>query len=431
MKQIWKWIIVIPIIVGILIAIWISFKNQTLKFTEAKSKENIFGKLAGKNAEITAFYTYGTSLNVEGKISGIVKDNFEGVKLLITNGENYEKIYNLSYSFKDGNVFFSSGEEMNNSIPLDQLSPGKYYLQVRLKANNSKDYKYYTFSDSSGNKAIEYYTLTKNEKNNKIVVKFEKENFEDKQYSYLGLTVSEANLPDNVFDIAIDAGSGGTDAGETSGGLKESNLMLEYAKTLKEKLESKGYKVKLTRDENNSDSFTDTNMYNEDGRITIACKSNAKYMISLHTGESGFSGIQVYCPNNVDFTMAKSFASNLYNMSSLEFSGNNTWKITDGVYQRNFTNDEIKARTSNSEKQGIEPYTITTNTPFLYTIRETGGIATHAFVDGRNTNFGTNKYYNSNQGIETYQISVGSIKKDKEILENEKEQICQAIADVF
>ena len=45
--------------------------------------------------------------------------------------------------------------------------------------------------------------------------------------------------------------------------------------------------------------------------------------------------------------------------------------------------------------------------------------------------YGTNKYYNSNQGIECYQVSIGSIKKDKDILLNEKDKIVNAIADVF
>ena len=43
---------------------------------------------------------------------------------------------------------------------------------------------------------------------------------------------------------------------------------------------------------------------------------------------------------------------------------------------------------------------MTTDTPYLYMLRETGGIATGAYVDGRNKSFGTNKYYNSNIGVE-------------------------------
>lgn len=214
-------------------------------------------------------------------------------------------------------------------------------------------------------------------------------------------------------------------------GTTESSVMLEYAKVLKQKLESKGYKVKLTRDDENDDTFTDMNMYDENGRIQIACRTKAKYMLSLHTGESGYTGIQVFIPNNVDIKLAECIANNIYNNSSLDFSNSYEYKVQDGIYQKNYNNDSITRVTANLEKQGIEPYNLTLDTPALYTIREVGGIATHAYVDGRNPNYGTNKYYNSNQGIECYQISIGRLKYEKEVIEEELDQISNAIADCF
>ena len=431
MKQIWKLIIVIPIVIGIIVAIMIAIRNQNDKLDERNRIEKVFGNLSSNYAEVTKFYTYGTSLNVEGKIKGIAKDNFEGAKLLLTNGKDFEKYYKLKYFFEDGSMVFSTNNMINNSINLDELGIDKYYLQVRIKVNNSKDYKYYTLSNVSSYSDIDYYTITKNGKNNNIKIKFEKENYNGRDYNYLGVAVTESKLPTEVYDIAIDCGHGGKDPGEVSGAETESNLMLDYGKSLKEALEKKGYKVKLVRDDSNNDSFTDTNMYDEDGRITIACKTKAKYMISLHTGESGYSGIQIFVPNNVDFTMAEKLASNLYNSCSLEFSNSNDYKKEDGIYQKNYNKDAIARVSSNLEKQGIEPYELTENTPNLYTIREVGGIATNAYVDGRNPNYGANKYYNSNQGIECYQISIGSLKHDKDILLSEKEQIVTAIANVF
>lgn len=200
---------------------------------------------------------------------------------------------------------------------------------------------------------------------------------------------------------------------------------------MKTVLEEKGYKVKLTRTDENTDTYTSTNMYDSDGRITTACKSKAKLMISLHTAEDGYSGVQVYIPNNCDMSFAEKIANNIYNYSSLEFSSNNSYKKQDGVYQKNYTKRTIEEYKSKLQNQGIEPYNITTNTPRLYTIREVGGIATNAYVDGRNTSFSANQYYNSNQGIECYQISIGSLKNEKDILLNEQEQIVNAIADAF
>lgn len=39
-------------------------------------------------------------------------------------------------------------------------------------------------------------------------------------------------------------------------------------------------------------------------------------------------------------------------------------------------------------------------------LRETGGIATKAYVDGRNPNYGKNMFYNSNIGVEAYLLEL-------------------------
>ncbi len=207
--------------------------------------------------------------------------------------------------------------------------------------------------------------------------------------------------------------------------------MLEYGKLLKEKLKEKGYKVKLSRDDNNTDSFTNTNMYDENGRISICCKSKAKYMISLHTDDEGGNGIEVYVPNNSEMSLAEKIATNLYDYTSIEYSTNKWYKVKDGLYLKNFDNNSILENEKSMKNRGLEPYNLTVNTPRLYTIREVGGIATNAYVDGRNPNYSANKYYNSNQGIECYQISIGSLKNNKDALLTEKEQIINAIADAF
>lgn len=432
MRQIWKWLIVGPIVAGIIVSAWITFRNQIVNVDEKNKLKNLFENSSSKTAEVTKFYTYGTSLNIEGKIKGISKDNLEGMKLALLDGQDFEQMYNINYSFEGNDIIFSTKENMNKAIELDELQSGKkYYLQLRIKANNSKDYKYYTLSKSNDYKNIVYYTLTKENKNKKVDIKFESENYNNKKYSYLGITVSDSKLPKNVYDIVIDSGHGGTDNGEVSGDVTESSLMLEYGKALKESLEEKGYKVKLSRDDSNTDSFTSKNMYDENGRISICCKTKAKYMLSLHTADEGGNGIEVYIPNNSNIELAEKIANNLYNLSSLEFSDNKSYKIQDGIYQKNYNNNSISKNNSSMEKQGIEPYNLTTDTPNLYTIREVGGIATNAYVDGRNTSYGANKYYNSNQGIECYQIEFGKLKVNKETFLNEKEQIVKAISDVF
>ncbi len=82
---------------------------------------------------------------------------------------------------------------------------------------------------------------------------------------------------------------------------------------------------------------------------------------------------------------------------------------------------------------GFEPYKITDTTPYLYMLRETGGIATGAYIDGRNKAIGVNKYYNSNIGVEAYLLELGYLNNDKERekLINEQEGYVQGIIETI
>ena len=124
-------------------------------------------------------------------------------------------------------------------------------------------------------------------------------------------------------------------------------------------------------------------------------------------------------------------ANKINESSTIAFSNNNSFKHSDGVYVRNYTNSVIKELENTANKRGYAPYSITLDTPYLYTIREVGGIATGAYVDGRNTSYSANEYYKSNQGIECYQVELGYIKNDLDIIINEKSQIVQAISEAI
>lgn len=302
---------------------------------------------------------------------------------------------------------------------------------VRLKLNNSINPKYYSMVNVSKYKDIEYYTVTANEKNKKANIKFEK--YGENNIPYLNIKVQNDELPNNIYDIVIDAGHGGNDTGEKSGSITEANLTLDYAKKLKEKLQSQGYKVKLTRDDSNSKLYTYTNMYDENGRISIACESNAKLMISLHVnnGSAGTKGFELYCPCKSNFKFAKELVQNISSYTDIASSNNNLYKVEDGIYVRNFRNADIEGANLSAKKNGYSPYNITLDTPYLYTIREVGGIATNAYVDGRNKNYSTNKYYNSNQGIECYQLELGYIKTDLQNITNQIDEYTTAISEAI
>ena len=320
-----------------------------------------------------------------------------------------------NYNYLDNTVAFSSSSEINSGIDLENLSINEYFLLLKVTYSNS-DVKYYSFSNSSQYNNITYYTISKENSNNQINIDFNTYN----GVSYMSINVSKVNsLPENVYDIAIDAGHGGLDKGSTSGEYKEAEITLDYSLKLKAELEKLGLKVFVSRDGTESPKEdTANNMYDDNGRINILNSSNAKLLLSLHLDNDKYSkekgGIEVYAPNNCNLDFASLLAKNLVEYTGSYYSELNSFKKSNGVYVRNYTNADILAFNSRANKSGYEPYNITTSTPYLYIIRETGGIATGAFVDGRNKSYGTNKYYNSNVGIEAYSIQLGymGIKND-------------------
>jgi N-acetylmuramoyl-L-alanine amidase len=430
-KKVLKAVIIVLMIIGIILGISITIKRNSSGKSKKYSEINIYNMIQTKSAEATSFYTYGRSFNISGKISNISKDNFESAKLVITDGLDFQESYSLDVSFEDNDLIFVSDKEINAGIVIDKLEDSEYYILLRLKLNNSIDPKYYSFVNTSGTEDINYYTITSENTNKLAKIAFYESEYNNKEYNLLKITLEETELPEEVYDIVIDAGHGGKDEGEKSGNVTEADITLEYAKLLKESLEEKGYKVKLTRDDSNTGTYTYTNMYDENGRISIACKTKAKLMISFHvnSGASNLNGFEIYCPCNCNLDFAEEMASKIKEYSNISYSNNTSFKVSDGVYVHNFTSSVIKEYAQTANKKGYEPYNITTSTPYLYTIREVGGIATGAYVDGRNTQYSKNEYYNSNQGIECYQLELGYIKTDLQTITSEKENYIRAITE--
>ena len=433
MKKIFGFVVLAMAVVGIAYGIWFTVKRSVPNISQKEIEEKIFGMIQTKTAETTDFYTYGRAFNLKGKITNIKKDNFESVKLLITDGKQFEKECTLAYEFDDTTLNFVSNNEMNAGIIVDDLEQGEYYVLLRLKLNNSNNPRYYSFSNSSKGNKINYYSITKDNKNKLAEIDFCKKSYKENEYNLLLISVKETNLPNEIYDIVIDAGHGGSDKGEKEGNVTEADVTLEYAKLLKTSLENEGYKVALTRDDNNSGTYTYTNMYDSDGRITEACRTKAKLMISFHInqGNNGLKGLEIYCPGNSNLDFAKEMSNKIKEYTGIEFSNNSSFKKTEGVYVKNFTKNVIKEYANTANQKGYEPYNITINTPYLYTIREVGGIATGAYVDGRNTAYSANQYYNSNQGIECYQIELGYIKNDLDLIVNRKADYIKAITEAI
>ena len=230
------------------------------------------------------------------------------------------KSYGLKadYNYSDNTVYFSTIENLNNGINLEKLKQKNYYIFLRIAYSNS-DVKYYSLCNKTEYENITYYTVTKNNKNDKILISFN--NY--KNIPYLSVNADESNsLPDNVYDIAIDLGV-------TKQKQSENELILKCGETLKNSLENVGFKVFITRD-NLQKVDTDTNMYDEDGRINILNSSRAKILISLDLSNNSYSkkngGVEVYAPNDVDLNFAKIMAQNIVEKANAKYSKNNSFK---------------------------------------------------------------------------------------------------------
>ena len=151
----------------------------------------------------------------------------------------------------------------------------------------------------------------------------------------------------------------------------------------------------------------------------------------FRSGNTGLKGLEIYSPCKSKLDLAQNIANKIVAYTDIEYSNNNAFKKGEGVYVRNFTQNVINEYTNTAKNKGYEPYEITLDTPYLYTIREVGGIATNAYVDGRNKSYSANSYFDSNQGIECYQIEMGYIKNDLEMIKTQMEQYVTAISEAI
>ena len=318
LKKIGYVIILICFLVGLFFGIKIAFTKNDFSFSASNVRiDKIFQNVESRNVIVTKLYTYGRSLGFEGKLSNIEKDNFENARLIVVDGNGFEQSAKLNGYFENGYLILKSNDKINNTILIDKLENNDYYVYIRLKLNNSAEPRYYSLENETSIDELTYFTITK---------------------------------------------------------------VLEYAKMLKEALEAKGYKVAMTRTDENNDTYTYNNMYGQNGRIGLACQTHA---------------------------------------------------VANGVYVEGYTEKNIKELAESAKNKGYEPYAITTDTTYKYTIREVGGLATNAYVDGRNPAYEKNPYYNSPSGIECYQLELGYIKTDLDKLLSEKAAYVEAISEAI
>lgn len=212
-KKIVKLIFLILVFIGIGSGVWITAKRENIKKEDKEKLTNIFTRTQTKTATLSNFYTYGDTLNIDGKITNISKDNFEGAKIIVTNGIE-EKAISVETYIDEKNLYFSTAQ-INEGIELDKLELGEYYIFFRLKLNNSSVPKFYCIVPESELSDIRYYTVTNNSKNRRIDIEMLEKEVSGKTYKYLSAKVIDDQKPENVYDFVIDAGHGGKDERRT------------------------------------------------------------------------------------------------------------------------------------------------------------------------------------------------------------------------
>ena len=370
---------------------------------------------------IDKYYIYGVHLNIEGKFSNYDEESMD---IVLYDGSSFKKIDSV---YDNGIIKLSNN--INDGLYLDALDTNKYYLFLRSSSVNQDgniEYKYYSIKNNTKYDSTTYYTMSNI--GNKIVIGFDN-NFQTMSF------IVKKNYDKDIYDIVVDAGHGGADEGAYGNGYDEIDFTVEYAKLLLDKLNNLGYKARLTWDSNKVSSDSKINEYGPGGRAVIPHEVKAKYVLSIHinSGAKSVNGIEIYTASGINYDFAKDIANNIVNYTGINVSRSRLNKFYDGVYTRNFTNDDIKISLKEYEEKGIKAYDVSTLSSYYYMIRETGGIMTGAYVDNRNDESNYNLYYDSNVGCESYLLELGYITNasDVEILVNKKNEYINAISDAF
>lgn len=401
-----KIIFLVILVIGIFLGYTIYRNNKEAnKFIY----EDLLNGIKDNKAEVTDFTIYGKYLNLKGNLPS--SDNYE---LVFKNNEEEIQIKSLNNNF-------STSDYINDGINLEKLKTGKYIMLLHNFGND----EYYNLINKTTYHNNKYYTMTKDNKNNLIT--FNEEEFNE--IKYWTINIEETKLPNDVYDIVIDPGHGGIDTGASNGNYHESKFNLDYAKTLKEVLEDAGLKVKLTRED-------DTNIakYGEGSRTGIPYEVKAKLMLSIHLNSSNSksqSGVEIYRAYQADNNFAKTLADNLVELTDRNYSINPQNRVFEGVYTRVYSKSDIESLIKEAKRDGYEPYNFDDDLTYYYFIRETGGIMTKAFSDGRNPKLGENIYRNYNQGVEAYLCELAYISNNNDLksIINNKEDYIKALKE--
>ncbi|MDH6365917.1 MULTISPECIES: N-acetylmuramoyl-L-alanine amidase [unclassified Breznakia] len=412
--------VVIPLLVLLVFIAYLGFhlafgntkethENYTIcNFSGEKTVETIHHKM--KDDFTVADYTfYGESLALfKNAYTGEVSDPLSSMTVKLKNLCTGEE---TPYVLDKG---------LDRKVLLTNLSDGIYEIYVSENLTDKR-----VVFDGDVDDSIT--TITRNGKNKEVRVFTDQNILKDYDVklkkNYLFLEISETKLKKDAYDVAIDPA--GLDSSFTNGvvsngnegnGLVEAKEMYDAALSLKEKLESKGLKVLILR---NDSDVTDT--YGRDGRIAKAYNAGAKYYFRLAFDvdvSSDTTGFNILYSGHASNMFAARIGYDFHQKTGLK--GCTIYmKTTDemGVIQAALINGLLDERQVYDSDLWL---------------RETGGRATQAGLYSENTKKGTASFaYNNPYGMNTLNIYFGFVsnRDDANTWKQQKEQIITSLAD--
>lgn len=397
----------VPLGIGLLfvLLIWLGYKlifGHKLSFLEQIDK-SVY-------ADINYDAIYGIHLNFKGSIN--LSNDYRDVKLVLANGKDEIDIP-IKLAENEGVRSFETSNLINKGINLEYLPKGTYYLLIKATINeNNKDInKYFSVTNKTDYDDLEYYTLSKEGKNNKIDIEWN--TYEE--CPTLRFTIKEEQLPSDVYDITIDPGHGGIDVGAIGSldGVEyhESNLNLKVGLALKKVLEERGYKVAITRTEDKNIEIYDTK-----GSAVLANETKSKFNFAIHHNSFEYqtdelNGLEVYVASDIEFDLANLLVENIINETGTQISPKEIYQTVPGIYQRYFSEQDIL-------EDEVQPSNKTTSMIYYYNIRELGGISTHSTNDGRYKDingYPANPYNKANVTTEPYLLELGYVNNENNL----------------
>ena len=391
-----KKIVAFLVLLGVLLISYVLYRDYNDKAVDKVNRINF-----GDDIILDTIYIYGNHLNIEGNINNT---SIKGIELFVKSKEEYT----IPLILKNDNekILFTLSNEINNGLQLDTYTNPIYLFYVKVTDINDKIiYHPIKIKDD-----LDYYTVTDdNNSNYKIIIDSNR---------FKTLTFTSKKTDEEVYDIIIDPGHGGTDSGAClyRNSVCERDYTSKISKKIKEKLEQYGLKVTYTWDIDKITNKDGIPNYGENSRTGRSYEAHAKFLFSIHLNSSASrkgSGFEIYTPYNVDYVFANILKENLSKV--YKYSSNTENRVSNGIYTRTFTTYDLKDIEKERKEKNYEPLDVSTKTNYYFMIRETGGKLTGAYVDGTNENNWVNPYKDSLIGSEAYIIELAYISNSKDV----------------